>query len=128
MHSCAVVLPKFYGQVVSIRVKILSNTNLLPSRHIRGEKTLLSIDVRQKAIFNNFFIIHAKCLFLIRSFPLRRTFFLNFGLFLGPVSGYKKMYFRVDTSQTVDNSIEQNVLRIFAYLPFSFNQKFSYFN
>ena len=63
------------------------------------------------------------------SLPPRRTFFKNFGLFLAPVSGYKKMYFLVDTPQTVDiTSIEQNVLRIFAYLPFSFNQKFSYFN
>ena len=94
---------QIFGQVVSIRVKTLSNTNLVPSRHIRREETLLPIDVRQKAIFNNCFIIHAKCLFLLRSLPLRRTFFKNFGLFLGPVSGYKKMYFLVDTPQTVDN-------------------------
>ena len=95
---------QIFGQVVSIRVKTLRNTNLVPLRHIRGEETfILPIDVRQKAIFNNCFIIHVKCLFLIRSLPLRRTFFKNFGLFLGPVSGYKKMYFLVDTPQTVDN-------------------------
>ena len=44
-----------FGQVVSIRVKTLSNTNLVPSRHIGREKTLLPIDVRQKALFNNCF-------------------------------------------------------------------------
>ena len=30
-------------------------------------------------------------------------FLLNFGLFLGTVSGYKQMYFLVDTTQKVDN-------------------------
>ena len=100
--SCEFVCSSFaqiFGEVVSIKVKTLSNTNLVPLRHIRREKTftyfqLKLIDVRQKAKFNNCFIIHAKCLFLIRSSPPRRLFFFfNFGLFLGPVSGYKKMYF-----------------------------------
>ena len=105
-RSCAFVCSSFaqiFGQVLSVRVKALSNTNLVPARHIRREKTLLPIDVRQKAIFNNCFIIHAKCLFLIRSLAPRRLFLKNFGLFLGAVSGYKKMYFLVGTPQKVDN-------------------------
>ena len=87
--SCEFVCSSFaqiFGQVVSIRVKTLSNTNVILSRHIRREETLLPIDMRQKAIFNNCFIIHAKCLFLIRSLPPRRLFLKNFGLFLGAVS------------------------------------------
>jgi len=35
------------GRIVSIRVKTLSNTNLVASRHIKSEKGLLSVDVRR---------------------------------------------------------------------------------
>ena len=34
------------GQIVSIRVKKLSNTNLVASRYIKREKGLLPVDVR----------------------------------------------------------------------------------
>ena len=40
--SCEFVCSSFaqsFGQVVSIKVKTLSNTNLVPLRHIRREKT-----------------------------------------------------------------------------------------
>ena len=35
-----------FGKIVSIRVKKLSNTNLVVSKHIKGEKGSLQVDVR----------------------------------------------------------------------------------
>ena len=35
-----------FQQIVSIRVKTLSNTDLVASRHIKREKDLLPVDVR----------------------------------------------------------------------------------
>ena len=37
---------QMFGQIFSIRVKTLSNTNLLPSRHIIIEKGPLPVDAR----------------------------------------------------------------------------------
>ena len=42
LHSLAVVLPKKFGQIVSIRVKKSSNTNLVASRHIKRGKASIS--------------------------------------------------------------------------------------
>ena len=36
----------FCGQIVSTRVKTLSNSNLVASRHIKREKISLPVDVR----------------------------------------------------------------------------------
>ena len=36
-----------FGKIVSIRVKKLSNTNLVVSKHIKGEKGSLQVDVRR---------------------------------------------------------------------------------
>ena len=36
-----------FGQIVSIRVKTLSNTNLVASRHIKKEKRSLPVDMRR---------------------------------------------------------------------------------
>ena len=41
------ILNKFFGQIVSIRVKTLSNTNLVTSRHIKREKRPLPVDMRR---------------------------------------------------------------------------------
>ena len=41
------VLAKIFSQIVSIRVKKLSNTNFISSRHIKGEKASLPVDVRR---------------------------------------------------------------------------------
>ena len=38
---------QIFGQIVSIRVKTLSNTNLVGPRHIKREKRLLPVDVRR---------------------------------------------------------------------------------
>ena len=35
------------GQIVSLRVRTLSNTNLVASRHIKREKGSLPVDVRR---------------------------------------------------------------------------------
>ena len=53
-------------------------------------------------------------------------FLQTFGLFLGTVSKYKKIFFE-DTSQKVDNIHPALCLRIFVFLPFTFSPKFSYF-
>ena len=47
LHSLAVVLPTFSNKIiVSLRVKEPpTNTNLVPSRHIKRENSSLSIDV-----------------------------------------------------------------------------------
>ena len=38
---------QIFGQIVSIRVKTLSNTNLVASRHIKKEKRSLPVDMRR---------------------------------------------------------------------------------
>ena len=38
---------QLFGQIVSIRVKTLSNTNLVGPRHIKREKRLLPVDFRR---------------------------------------------------------------------------------
>ena len=38
---------QIFGQIVSIRVKTLSNTNLVGPRHIKREKRLLPVDFRR---------------------------------------------------------------------------------
>ena len=38
---------QIFGQIVSIRVKTLSNTNLVASRHIKREKRSLPVDFRR---------------------------------------------------------------------------------
>ena len=37
---------ELFGQIVSIRVKTLSNTNLVAARYIKSEKRSLPVDVR----------------------------------------------------------------------------------
>ena len=39
----------FAGQIVSVRVKTLSNTNLVASRYIRREKASVLVDLRRSA-------------------------------------------------------------------------------
>ena len=46
-HFWTMVLPKIFNQIVSIRVKKLSNTIFISSRHIKGEKASLLVDVRR---------------------------------------------------------------------------------
>ena len=38
---------QIFGQIVSIRVKTLSNTNLVASRYIKREKASFPVDVRR---------------------------------------------------------------------------------
>ena len=45
MHFFAVILDHFLGS--GLRVKALSNTNLVASRHIKGEKGSLPADERR---------------------------------------------------------------------------------
>ena len=45
--SAARDLEQILGQIVSIRVKTLSNTNLVGSWHIKREKSSLRVDVRR---------------------------------------------------------------------------------
>ena len=47
-------LASIFGQIVSIRIKTLSNTNLVASSHIIKEKASLPVDVRrsEKPLFN----------------------------------------------------------------------------
>ena len=39
-------LEQILGQIVSVRVKTLSNTNMVASRHLKREKGSLPVDVR----------------------------------------------------------------------------------
>ena len=41
------ILPQIFSQIVPIRVKKLSNTNFISSRHIKKEKALLAVDIRR---------------------------------------------------------------------------------
>ena len=47
-------LASIFGQIVSTRIKTLSNTNLVASSHIIKEKASLPVDVRrsEKPLFN----------------------------------------------------------------------------
>ena len=47
LHSWAVILDKFFLQIVSIRAKKLSNTNLVASRYFKREKSSRPVDVRR---------------------------------------------------------------------------------
>ena len=38
---------QLFGQIVSVRVNTLSHTNLVASRHIKREKSSLSVEVRR---------------------------------------------------------------------------------
>ena len=58
LHTWAVILKKTFGQIVSIRVKTLSNTYLGASGHIKKAKSSLPDYVR-----------HSKTLLLIGSLP-----------------------------------------------------------
>ena len=46
LHCWAVVLGQIFRQIVSIRVMTLINTNVVASRHIKGEEVLLPVAVR----------------------------------------------------------------------------------
>ena len=52
------VFPQMFGPIVSIRVKTLSKTRLVASRHIKREKVSLPVDllpvVAQKRLYLNF--------------------------------------------------------------------------
>ena len=41
------VFEQILGQIFSLRVKTLSNTNLVASRHIKGEKSSLPVDMHR---------------------------------------------------------------------------------
>ena len=41
------VFEQILGQIVSLRVKTLSNTNLVASRHINAEKSSLPVDMHR---------------------------------------------------------------------------------
>ena len=41
------VFEQILGQIVSLRVKTFSNTNLVASRHINGEKSSLPVDMHR---------------------------------------------------------------------------------
>ena len=47
---------QIFNQIVSIRVKKLSNTNFISSRHIKREKSSLPVDVRRSktSLLNNY--------------------------------------------------------------------------
>ena len=47
LHSWAVVPGQIFRQIVSIRVMTLMNTNVVASRHIKGEEVLLPVAVRR---------------------------------------------------------------------------------
>ena len=47
LNSWAVILNKFFVQIISIRVKTPSNTNLVAPRHIKREKGSLLVDLRR---------------------------------------------------------------------------------
>ena len=47
LHSLSRDLKHIFRQIVSIRVKTLSNTNLVASRQIKIEKTSLRVDKRR---------------------------------------------------------------------------------
>lgn len=49
LHSWVMVLPRFRGQIVSVRVKTLGNTNLVASRYVRREKAPVLVDLRRSA-------------------------------------------------------------------------------
>ena len=74
---------QIFGQIVSIRVKTLSNTNLVGPRHIKREKRLLPVDVRRSKtsllklpIFPNSYLLDSD---LSGSLHNRRnTYFLRF--------------------------------------------------
>ena len=42
LHTWAVILNQTFGQIVSLRVKTLSHTNLVASGHIKREENLTS--------------------------------------------------------------------------------------
>ena len=44
--SLSLDFEQIFGQFVSVRVKTLSNTNLVASRHIKREKDSFLVDVR----------------------------------------------------------------------------------
>ena len=46
LHCWAVVLGQIFRQIVSVRVMTLINTNVVASRHIKGEEVLLPVAVR----------------------------------------------------------------------------------
>ena len=46
-HSMDIALAQIFGQIISMRVKALGNTNLVASSHIIKEKTSLPVDVRR---------------------------------------------------------------------------------
>ena len=56
---------QIFNQIVSIRVKKLSNTNFISSRHIKREKSSLPFDVRRSktSLLNNYFtrLVCCKC-------------------------------------------------------------------
>lgn len=61
LHSLVVVLSKCFGNIASVRVKTLSDSNLMASRLIKREKASLSFDApRSKSCFLKFPIV--KCL------------------------------------------------------------------
>ena len=58
---------QIFGQIVSIRITTLSNTNTVASRHIKRERGSLPVDVRRsktsllKLPINTYFALRAKC-------------------------------------------------------------------
>ena len=47
LQSWAVILEEILGEIVSLRVKTLSNANLVASRHIKREKSPFPVDMHR---------------------------------------------------------------------------------
>lgn len=47
LHSLGIGFAEIFGQIVPIRMKTLSNTNLVVSQQIKRERTSLPVDVRR---------------------------------------------------------------------------------
>ena len=69
-------LEQIFGQIVSIRVKTLSNTNLVASTHIKREKRSLPVDLcRSKTSLLKLPCLDATKFVLLRVFTLIETIF-----------------------------------------------------
>ena len=50
----------FFDQVVSVTIKAIGKTNLVPSRHIKREKALLPVDARRSTTLTPFLELPAR--------------------------------------------------------------------
>ena len=108
LHCWAVVLGQIFRQIVSIRVMTLINTNVVASRHIKGEEVLLPVAVRHSKTLElnlNFKCGKAKRLFWgvivwLELYPSRRSEKVNF-YFANYRFSFRKLQILI--SQTTDS-------------------------